>query len=113
MQEDKYFAESENPIIKEIWSKKEEAESGASVYGECYETVKEVFGGQHIRFDWRSAFECSTNIKYAKPDGTRVVLIDKDHRKWHYLYIKLAIRVKGKVEICDLPFFLNFFQLNR
>ena len=47
-------------------------------YGHCYETVKRIFEGKHIRVDWRSALECSANIKYAKPDGTRLVLIDQD-----------------------------------
>ena len=75
MQEDKYFAESNDPIIKEIWSRKEVPETG---YGQCYDTVKKIFEGKHIRVDWRSALECSANIKYAKPDGTRLVLIDQD-----------------------------------
>ena len=74
-QEDKYFAESTDPIIKEIWNRKEVPETG---YGHCYETVKKIFEGEHIRVDWRSALECSANIKYAKPDGTRLVLIDQD-----------------------------------
>ena len=78
-QEDKYFAESTDPIIKEIWNKKEFAQSGESDYGECYETVKNIYEGGHIRFDWRSGLQCSANIKYAKPDGTRMVIINKDH----------------------------------
>ena len=76
LQEDKYFEESKDPIIKEIWEKKEVPETG---YGNCYETVKKIYEtSQHVRVDWRSALGCSANIKYAKPDGTQLVLIDQD-----------------------------------
>ena len=69
------FEESKDPIISEIWNRKELADDG---YGDCYESVRKVYEGRHVRVDWGSALECSANIKYAKPDGTRLVLIDKD-----------------------------------
>ena len=81
LQEDKYFEESKDPIIKEIWERKEIPETG---YGNCYETVKKIYEtSQHVRVDWRSALGCSANIKYAKPDGTQLVLIDQDPGLMH------------------------------
>ena len=83
LQEDKYFEESKDPIIKEIWERKEVPETG---YGNCYETVKKIYEtSQHVRVDWRSALGCSANIKYAKPDGTQLVLIDQDLGLMHRL----------------------------
>ena len=69
------FAESEDPIIKEIWKRKELQDTG---YGDCYDSVRKVYEGGHVRMDWGSALECSANLKYAKGDGTWLVLVDKD-----------------------------------
>ena len=69
------FEESKDPIISEVWNRKKIADDK---YGDCFESVKKVYEGGHVRVDWGSALECSANIKYAKPDGTRLVLIDKD-----------------------------------
>ena len=58
-----------------IWKK---AYIDQSIPGNCYDTAKKIYDGKHIRFDWRSALECSANIKYSKPDGTRLVLVDDE-----------------------------------
>ena len=89
------FAESEDPTIKEIWNRKELANTS---YGDCYETARKVYKGGHVRIDWVSALECSANLKYAKPDGTWLVQVDKEPGMINYAlhFHKYSKKIKIK-----------------